>query len=816
MIKKSILLLSLLLSSSMSFAQINLDIDASKKDIAISPTLYGIFFEDINHAADGGLYAELIRNRSFEDNDTAAVNWKTFETAGATADMSLVNTKLLNDKQGHALQLNINATSKALAGISNEGFWGINAVQGRTYKLSFWAKAKGKYKGHLIAALMDEDGGVKYAETTVDGNITKEWKKYTAVLTSNGNDAKARFVLLGDSKGSLFIDVVSLFPPTFKNRDNGCRPELAQLLYNLHPRFMRFPGGCFVEGNVKPENAFHWERTVGPIEERPGHQNKNWGYRTSDGMGFHEFLQFSEDIGAKPLYVVNIGLWHGGFTPVDSIQPWIDECMQALEYANGDITTKYGKMRAQNGHPQPFNIEYIEVGNENNQPRVKDQSDHYYDRYVKFRNAILAKYPKMHIIGNVVAWGTDNPKWENDADVDIVDEHYYRSPIWFADNFNKYDFYSRNSYKVYSGEYAVTSNFGKTGNLNAALGESVFMMGMENNSDVVIMNSYAPIFVNENDVKWQPDMIRYNSSDVMCTPSYYAQKLMANNIGDYLLKVSQTNPYKDKPIAEPAGPKSVKVGLATWNSSASFDDISIESNSTNIKNDCDNTSSWDMLSGLWKADNGNIVQSSLKESCVNVLKNDVVGHKYIYKVKARNDGGEEGFILVFNYVDKDNYCWFNLGGWGNTQHGIEQMIDGAKSTVATKQGKIEKGKWYDARVEVKDDSIRCYLDNKQIFNIKLRNAMTGFYSNASIDSNTNTVIVKLVNTSNSGTTAKINIQNMKISDACVTRLSSKKGSDENTMNNPTNVYPTEETLSPSNNSVEIFVPGSSLNIVRLK
>ena len=265
------------------------------------------------------------------------------------------------------------------------------------------------------------------------------------------------------------LDVVSLMPPTFNNHANGLRPDLASMLKDLHPKFLRFPGGCFVEGQESPDNAFRWERTIGPIEQRPGHKNVNWGYRTSDGIGFDEYLQLAEDLGAKPLYVVNVGIWHGGMTPLDSIQPWIDETMNALEYANGPITSKYGALRAKNGHPEPYNIEYLEIGNENNQPDPTQQSDHYYERFKMFKDAVLAKYPNMHIIGNVAAWGTDDPTWDSKESVELVDEHYYRSPAWFADNFNKYDTYSRDGHKIYVGEYAVTQGYGNHGSLNASV-----------------------------------------------------------------------------------------------------------------------------------------------------------------------------------------------------------------------------------------------------------------------------------------------------------------------------------------------------------
>lgn len=790
-------------------AQVTLDIDVSKKEIPVSPVLNGIFFEDINHAADGGLYAELIRNRSFEDNDTLIESWRTI----GSASMRLVRQKLLNPIQHHAVEVRFN--SQAASGIVNDGFWGINAVQGRTYTLTFWAKTDDRYKGAITAALVSADGKKTYAETKIDGKLTTKWKKFEAQFTSAASDPNAAFALLGNAKGAICIDMVSLFPPTFKNRQNGCRPDLAQLLYNMHPKFMRFPGGCFVEGQESPENAFRWERTIGPIEQRSGHINRNWGYRTSDGMGFHEFLQLAEDIGAKPLYVVNIGIWHGGFTPLDSIQPWIDECMQALEYANGDINTKYGKMRADNGHPAAFNIEYLEIGNENNQPSAKSQSDHYYDRYLKFREAVLAKYPKMHLIGNVAAWGTDDPKWNSKAPVELIDEHYYRNPAWFADNFHKYDFYERNSHQIYCGEYAVTSGFGHTGNLNAALGEAVYMMGMENNSDVVTMNSYAPIFVNENNVAWQPDMIRYNSAEVMCTPSYYVQKLFANNIGTHVLKVNQMNPYKDI-VIQKADPVKYKVGVGTWATKASFDDLTVNDGALVQKDELNSLSDWWSKGGAWNVSEGAMEQTSDAEGAINIRNTEIADGKYIYNVRARKVSGHEGFLIVFNYIDENNYCWFNVGGWGNTQHAVEQTVDGGRTGIAYKKGSVEPGRWYDASVEVDGDSIKCYLDHQLIIKTKLKRAIPAIYSNATIDEHSGEIYVKVVNTGSQSTTAKINLSNKKIETAEVIRLSSANGTDENTMAAPTHVSPTEETLSPQLSTVELMIPAYSLNIVKIK
>ena len=813
--KKTALLTTCLLCCGVATAQVTIDIDANQRGPKISPTHYGIFFEDINHAADGGIYAELIRNRSFEDGpeygkpaDMQA--WSTYAAAPSQLAAHLIQpskkSSLLNSAQQNALELTISATAANPVCLVNEGYWGINTVQGRQYKLSFWAK--GKYKGTVKATLCSKDGSAIYAEAKIDGFIGKNWTKYTATLKADANDPQAQFALVFDGKGTLQLDVVSLFPPTFKNRENGLRPDLAQMLYEMHPKFMRFPGGCFVEGQISPENAFRWERTIGPIEERPGHWNVNWGYRTTDGIGFHEYLQMAEDLGAKPLYVVNVGLWHGGQTHIDSIQPWIDETLAALEYANGPVTSKYGALRAKNGHPAPFNIEYLEIGNENNQPDPRQQSDHYYERYDKFRQAILARYPKMQLIGNVAAWGTDEPKWYSQLPVELLDEHYYRNPAWFAEAFHKYDSYSRRGPKIYVGEYAVTSGFGNLGNLNAALGEAVYMMGMENNSDIVPLNSYAPIFVNENDAKWRPDMIRFSSSRVMGTPSYYVQMLMPRNIGTQVVRVNMENPYEAAARLKPVTPMRNRVGYATWATQASY-------------THCDplpKTGKPEFIVGDWAVNSEGILQQKSNREATLAMCNHVIdSDHYTVKCRARKDGGAEGFIIVFNYTDPQNYCWVNFGGWGNTLHGIEQVSGGGKTQTATKPGTIETGRWYDVTLSVAGDSVKAWLDDQLVFDTVLKhNTAQGIFSSATIDEPAGEIIVKLVNTQQEGTTTLLNLSNFAVKRAKVIRLASLSGDDENTLQQPTNISPTEHELSPVGNTVEVELPAYSLNIVRIK
>ncbi len=776
-------------------AQVRLGIDASSPGVKVSPDLYGIFYEDINNAADGGLYAELVRNRSFEDNDQKPEYWEAYN--GAQVRLVSQTKQQLNSAQRHALEVEF--TGKGRSGVSNAGFWGIPIVQGRTYRLSFWAK--GKLSDKLVVYLGCACGRKMKATTEIADKITGKWTRYTATFTADVTDPSGLLFITSEGKGKVLFDVVSLFPPTFKNRENGMRPDLASMIANMRPKFMRFPGGCFVEGQESPANAFHWEETVGPIETRPGHKNVNWGYRTTDGLGYHEYLQLAEDIGAKPLFVVNVGLWHGGLTPVDSLQPWVDEALAAIEYANGPVTSKYGAMRAKNGHPEPFNLEYLEIGNENNQPDPRQQSDRYYDRFKIFKDAILAKYPNMHLIGNVVAWGDDNPKWESNEPVELLDEHYYRNPAWFAENFHKYDFYERGRHGIYVGEYAVTQGFGKMGSLNAALGEAVFMMGMENNSDVVKMASYAPLYANLNRRVWAPDMIQFDGTRVFGTPSYYVQKLMFTNLGTRVLKVDVDNPYQREDYVEPVSPHQAQYGFATWNTQASFE------TADDVKG----------VSGTWEKQ-GNVVSQKAGGESLIALAGDKQGTRnHVFKVRARKDKGAEGFMIVFNYTDPNNYCWVNFGGWGNTQHGIEQVVDGSKMQTATRRGKIEEGKWYDVELQQHGDSVKVLLDGALVFDVKLKqNSFSGIFSSATLDEPTGNVIVKIANTGRRPTTAEIDLKGLTPGQADVVRLTSASGSDENTLEQPLNVSPSEEVLSPADGRVLVDIPAYSLNIVRIK
>ena len=793
-----------------SVAQITLDIDAGQRGTTIGPIHYGIFFEEINHAGDGGLYAELIQNRSFEDNATWYDKWWPIDGTSAT----LVSDGLLNEVQTRALQLTLTAAGD---GVRNEGFWGINSVSGRTYKFSFWAKSESGYDGQLTVRLEKEDG-TSLGESIVSAVLNDEWQKYSGELTATGNDATAWFSLTGSKAGAITIDMVSLFPPTYKNRENGCRIDLAEKLEAMHPAFVRFPGGCYVEGEWSDgkTNRFEWKNTIGPIEGRPGHRNVNWKYNVSDGLGFHEMLQLTEDLGAEPLFVVNMGMGHGWMEPYDQIDEYIKEALDAIEYCNGAVTTEWGAKRAANGHPEPFNLRLIEIGNENynyTSDGNNDQSDHYAERYKQFYDAIKSKYPEMVMIGDVEAWGTDNPSWRNPHPVDAVDEHYYRTPAWFVSQYSKYDHRDRSLPKVYVGEYAVTQDFGTNGHLRAALGEAVYMLGMENNSDVCVMNSYAPIFVNENDQKWKPDMIRFNSSESFGTPSYHVQRLFPNNVGKQNVKWTEEGNMISV---------GKQFGLSTWSTAARFDNVEVtDGDGESIFSD--DFGIWSLLeqkwtkptTGTWSTGGGSLVQESTSMQgaiylCNAAIESDI----YTIELDATKTDGDEGFLIAFRYSDSNNYCWWNLGGWGNSRHGVELCADGTKTTVASASGSLTTGQTYHIKISVSGNAVKCYLDETLIHDFTLPTERK-VYISSNIDDEAGILYLKMVNPTDESAPMNITIRNATVDGGSLILMSGDSEA-ENTMGNPQNVYPVESTLSGiSGNTITYTAPAHSLNILKL-
>lgn len=519
----------------------------------ISDLLMGIFFEDINYSADGGLYAELIQNRDFEYDPSdreGDKNWNSthsWKLEGENATFTISTSDPIHPNNPHYAVLKTNQPGAAL---TNTGFDGIALKAGEKYDFSLFARIpEGSKSGKLLVRLVDADGTVQ-GETTVTVS-SRSWKTYKAVLTAK-TSANTRLELRPQSAGEIELDMISLFPQnTFKGRKNGLRPDLAQTLADMHPRFVRFPGGCVAHGDGL-KNIYQWKNTIGPLEARKPARNL-WGYHQSMGLGYYEYFQFCEDIGAEPLPVLAAGVpcqnsaCHGdlrggqqGGIPMSEMGAYIQDILDLIEWANGDARkTKWGKIRAESGHPKPFNLKYIGIGNEDL------ITDVFEERFTMIYLAIKEKYPEMIVVGTVGPFneGTDYVEGWKLADklgVPMVDEHYYQSPGWFLHNQDFYDKYDRSKKtKVYLGEYA-THISGRRANMETALTEALYLAALERNGDVVHMTSYAPLLAKDGRTQWNPDLIYFNNREVRPTTGYYVQKLYGQHAGDHYIP-SQVN-----------------------------------------------------------------------------------------------------------------------------------------------------------------------------------------------------------------------------------------------------------------------------------
>lgn len=519
----------------------------------ISDLLMGIFFEDINYSADGGLYAELIQNRDFEYDPSdreGDKNWNSthsWKLEGENATFTILTSDPIHPNNPHYAVLKTNQPGAAL---TNTGFDGIALKAGEKYDFSLFARIpEGSKSGKLLVRLVDADGTVQ-GETTVTVS-SRSWKTYKAVLTAKAS-ADTRLELRPQSAGEIELDMISLFPQnTFKGRKNGLRPDLAQTLADMHPRFVRFPGGCVAHGDGL-KNIYQWKNTIGPLEARKPARNL-WGYHQSMGLGYYEYFQFCEDIGAEPLPVLAAGVpcqnsaCHGdlrggqqGGIPMSEMGAYIQDILDLIEWANGDARkTKWGKIRAESGHPKPFNLKYIGIGNEDL------ITDVFEERFTMIYLAIKEKYPEIIVVGTVGPFneGTDYVEGWKLADklgVPMVDEHYYQSPGWFLHNQDFYDKYDRSKKtKVYLGEYA-THIPGRRANMETALTEALYLAALERNGDVVHMSSYAPLLAKDGRTQWNPDLIYFNNREVRPTTGYYVQKLYGQNAGDHYIP-SQIN-----------------------------------------------------------------------------------------------------------------------------------------------------------------------------------------------------------------------------------------------------------------------------------
>lgn len=748
-------------------------IDASTTGVSIDPTMYGIFYEDINQGADGGIYAELVQNRSFEflpfdrNGYTPLTGWETLRRNGADGSVTTANDdqRLNENNRTYAIvNVDVAAADAGGVGIRNVG-WnaGQKLEAGKNYTYSVWSRSAAAGGSTLDVALELPDGTQLANATIIVENNT--WAKYSVTLSPNADTGVGRLSTVVRDAGTVRLDMVSLFPEdTWNGRENGLRKDLAQTVADLNPGFLRFPGGCIVNTgdfdeyeapNYNRFRAYQWKETIGLVEERPTNRN-TWGYNQTYGLGYSEYFQWAEDLGAEPLPVVPIGVTTCGSDDVTNpaeTARYVQDALDLIEFANGDTDTEWGAKRAEYGHPAPYNLKYIGLGNEETKPQFKEM-------FPQFQDAIQAEYPDITIVGTSGPspdgeWFDDLSKFAAERNVDIVDEHYYMDPSWFLNNNHRYDPYDRDTYKVFVGEYASRAN-----SVDNALAEASFMTGLERNADVVTMASYAPLLANTANTQWNPDLIYFGGTSVNTTPNYEVQKIFMNNVGTETVPTMFDYPGSSDPMTG-------GIGLATWLTTAKFDDVKVTGTDGDLlfSDDFSGTAvAWTGNGvGSWSIQDGAYVQTNRGSENALVRAGDPSWTNYTMETKATKLSGDEGFLVAFGMKDTGNFYWWNLGGFGNTRTMVEKAVNNGKvNLLEHPTAAIETGREYDIRIEVTGQHAKLFLDDV-LWGEFTDVPVDPVYQVVTKDAATGEIIVKVVNTRHSNTNVAININGAKVS-----------------------------------------------------
>ena len=785
-------------------------IHADRLRFPVSPTLYGLFFEEISHAGDGGLYAELIRNRSFEDtivpqrcqvkgcrlhsptgwespfeHEPGSIpSWHLIKDDGCDAGMSLAHQDPLSEAHPVCLRVESKASGGGRIAVVNEGFWGIPVKRGVRYPLSFYARKDASFPGTLEITLESRKGQI-YASgqaAIADGR----WRKHELTLTSEAEDAEAVLVIATRQHGVFELELVSLFPEeTWLKRRNGMRPDLVHRLQGLKPSFLRFPGGCFVEG-FSIETASRWKKTIGDLTERSSHWTL-WHYMTTNGLGYHEYLQFAEDFCLEMMFVVNCGLTcqgrPGEAVPMEQLDEWVQDMLDAVEYANGPVTSRWGALRAAHGHPRPFGLKYIEIGNENFGPD-------YNVRYNVFYRALKARYPEIVTIWNV-HWevGTET----NGLPVEIADEHFYPDAEFFRMYHDMYDSYDRSGPKIYVGEYGqIKDNFGAT--LGGALSEAAFMTGMERNQDVVIMSSYAPLLANVRHTVWNPDLIYFNGTTSHVTPSYHVQKMFGENRGDVVLEADvQSDGYMPR----------IAGGLSLSEPElARVKDLVVRASDGTL-----------LYRGNQQADAG-LGGNERVHGVVRIGESSWRSYTAAMKVKPGDTGIK--LRLLDNHLlwEKQNYFQWEIIADGRSSLVHINGFSRAKP-VRSQKVAFSRDEWIEARIEVSEAGVRCYWSGELVHEHRFR-PVPYLTSVTSLDRQRNELIVKLVNASRHEMDAAIEVSGANVmpqGEQIV--LTSEKPTDNNSMDEPERVSPVAESFRVPGSSFRYELPPNCLVVLRL-
>ncbi len=837
-----ILFSALMLSASLSAtAQTEpIQIDLGQKGAVVSPNLYGIFFEEINHAGDGGLYAELVQNRGFEEHvlpssmtyrdgrawaidamnyehrnnrkwnipwnmeEKKMTGWKVKGENSTVTGEVVEASKPLHQNTPHAMQLDIKKVGQGgKAVLTNTGYWGMGFQAGEKYDLRFYVRSS-NFKGTITARLRDSETGASLGSFSFSNKSLKDWTELTATLTAEGTAPKGELALEFDKAGTVLVDYVSLFPQaTFKGRKNGQRADVAQMLVDLHPKFMRWPGGCIVEGATY-ENRVKWKETLGDPMTRRGEWDL-WGYRATWGMGYHEFLQFCEDLGMDAMFVDNAGMScsvrNGDFASSDEdMDAVIQDFRDAIDYALADpATNKWAKMRAEAGHPKPFPLKYVEIGNENVGPEYVTHFNYIFKR-------LKAEYPQIIFINTL--GHTDHLLEQIPGDY-MVDPHWYRNPDFFFANNHLFDDAPR-THDIYVGEYACNGGVG-AGNLLAALSEAAFILGMERNSDVVKMSSYAPLFENENRRDWPCNLIHINSSEVYGRASYYVQQMAAEHRPTYNVFVSEPT------TAEPAEPFSAGgIGLGSYATQCDFKDIKITTADGKVQTIQPNQ--LQSKKGTWKVD-GDIISQTSNELLTMAMLPAFSSDNYTLNLKARKTGGTEGFFIYYG-MDQEgrNGYGANIGGWGNRTTAVQPIRRGRASDVVGRRAQqtVETNKWYDIKIVVTPMAATLYVDGQEMTVAKPAEP-THYFCQTGYDEQTGELVIKVVNGTDKPYRRSFNIKGAKnvIPTGKIITLSGD-ANDENTFEQPTKLSPQTQLFGKFGKQFDYEFAPMSFTIMRMK
>ncbi len=822
----------------------------------ISDMLYGLFFEDINYAVDGGLYAEKIKNRSFEYGRMAAngpkCGWRIL--GDASFDVIDGNTDHSGLNENNRQYARITNVSDALGGIGNEGFLdGLSIEADAVYNFSAYLRSPDGYTGPVTVRLQDTAGNI-YGESVI-ASVTGEWQKYETGITAAASVSKDLRLYVLINKGTADADMVSLFPrDTYKGRENGLRKDLAEALEALTPKFIRFPGGCVVEGESL-QNAYDWkasignglaftvngEVTYGDVAARPLAENL-WGdqnnassnpYYMTYGLGFYEYFLLCEDLGASPVPILNAGLscliqgTRSTGTPREAYEigtpefnRYVQDALDLVEFCRGDATTRWGAVRIAMGHEKPFDLTYIGIGNE-------QWGNVYYSRYEAFKAAFdQAALDNPSLYGDIkliVANGPvsgDTYAWKKitlygDDYAGLVDEHYYQTPLWFLTNTTRYDSYDRNSTPVFLGEYAAKSN-----NMEAALAEAAYMTGLERNGDIVKLASYAPLFGNGTSNQWTPDLLWFKNNYIWKSVNYLVQQLFSNNRSTKVYESTLTGNSKTSTSI------SGKIGVGTWQTAAVFDNIKVVSNTTgetlyseDFSGDVLNT--LEQIQGDWS-----IAEGALRQNHSGNPRNTITGDAaflgdtswtdYTLTLTATKMSGDEGFLIPIAVQDRSNYFHWNIGGWGNTVSCLEQIAGGSKSgqiAETVTNCSVVSGKAYELKIVVSERRIECYLDGQRKVNYVIPE-VSSLYQVSGIDENGD-LIVKLVNVS--GIEQKVLIQGDHVAFSGTAYLSVLAGNTLSDMNNAvkTDYINIENSTLEVRNGFIYTAPKYSVTVIRV-